>query len=154
MPGVAGIRTSDPLITSPTPNQLSYFVPMYVCIYVCMYMYKYVCMYVCIYVCVYVCMYVGMYVCICMYACVHLCTILVCIRNFLSRTERVDGLGIICPISSSLKYDILRFLVRAIDALHEGQTHHTVVGTARIAEWSMVLLAYLYTCCLSLSILV
>ena len=27
MPGVGGNRTSDPLITSPTPNQLSYFVP-------------------------------------------------------------------------------------------------------------------------------
>ena len=27
MPGVAGNRTNDPLITSPTPNQLSYFVP-------------------------------------------------------------------------------------------------------------------------------
>ena len=30
MPGVAGNRTSDPLITSPTPNQLSYFVPYFV----------------------------------------------------------------------------------------------------------------------------
>ena len=28
MPGVAGNRTSHPLITSPTPNQLSYFVPI------------------------------------------------------------------------------------------------------------------------------
>ena len=27
MPGVAGNRTGDPLITSPTANQLSYFVP-------------------------------------------------------------------------------------------------------------------------------
>ena len=31
MPGVAGNRTSDPLITSPTPNQLSYFVPILYC---------------------------------------------------------------------------------------------------------------------------
>ena len=29
VPGVAGNRTSDLLITSPTPNQLSYFVPYY-----------------------------------------------------------------------------------------------------------------------------
>ena len=32
MPGVAGNQTSDPLITSPTPNQLSFFVPINVCL--------------------------------------------------------------------------------------------------------------------------
>ena len=34
MPGVAGNRTSDPLITSPTPNQLSYCVPIFVVVIV------------------------------------------------------------------------------------------------------------------------
>ena len=56
VPGAAGNWTSDPLITSPTPKQLSDFVP-----------YIYVCMYVCMYECInvptharkhYVCMYV------------------------------------------------------------------------------------------------